>query len=198
MNSEFLNNLEKSLRAETVPQETINIILKSYKNYVLEATARGENDAEITKTLGNPVNLATDLRQKLNITPNVVTQTVNVGEDKGNEKRSLGAIFGSLLLVFLINLAAVPLTIAGFITLFAMYLIPIATIGTGVLLIMYQTLYINGYRLALSMLTSISLGIGAIGLSIFVIIGLCYLIKWFAQLTALFYSYQSHFIRRYK
>lgn len=198
MNSEFLNNLEKSLRAETVPQETINIILTSYRNYVLEATARGENDAEITKTLGNPVNLATDLRQKLNITPNVVTQTVNTGEDKGNEKRSLGAIFGSLLLVFLINLAAVPLTIAGFITLFAMYLIPIATIGMGVLLIMYQTLYINGYRLALSMLTSISLGIGAIGLSIFVIIGLCYLIKWFAQLTALFYSYQSHFIRRYK
>lgn len=200
MNSEFLNNLQKSLRSETVPKDTIDKISQSYKNYILEATARGENEATITKNLGNPVNLATDLRQKLDIKPNIVSEKKDIKfeEVDNKQKRSLGAIFGSLLLVFIINLFAVPLTIAGFGLLIGLLLIPVAAIGLGVSLIIYNAIFINGFKIAFSILTSISLGIGIIGLSIFIIIGVYYLIKYFAQLTALFYSYESNLIRRYK
>lgn len=199
MNSDFLYNLEKCLHSETVPQNIIDKVIEPYKNYVHEAQLRGESEDQIIAALGNPVNIATDLRQKLNIKPKTVVQnSINNENEKVKEKRSLGAIFGSLLLVFIVNLFAVPITLTGFLLLFALLLLPITAITVGISLIFYNAIYINGFKLVLSLLTSISLGIGIIGVSIFLIIGVYYLIKYFGMLTALFYSYQAKFIRRYK
>lgn len=202
MINEFLSNLEKSLRAETMPQTYIDNILKTYKNIINQALAENKRETDIVSELGNPVLLARDLRQKFDIKPKTMSQDeiqkIQEGEKPTRVKRKTGVLFLSLIGKILINIIAIPVSIIGLLIVLGLFVAPVALGGIGLSGILYQAIYINGYELVLSSLTSIALGIGLIGLAILIFIGLIYVLVWYVKMITLMFSNLASIIRRYE
>lgn len=202
MINEFLSNLEKSLRAETMPQTYIDNILKTYKNIINQALAENKRETDIVSELGNPVLLARDLRQKFDIKPKTMSQDeiqkIQEGEKPTRVKRKTGVLFLSLIGKILINIIAIPVSIIGLLLVLGLFAAPVALGGIGLSGILYQAIYINGYELVLSSLTSIALGIGLIGLAILIFIGLIYVLVWYIKMITLMFSNLASIIRRYE
>ncbi len=202
MINEFLSNLEKSLRSETVPQAYIDNILNTYKNIINQALAENKRETDIVSELGNPVLLARDLRQKFDIKPKTMSQDeiqkIQEGEKPTRVKRSTGALFLSLIGKILINIIAIPVSIIGLLIVLGLFTAPFALGAVGLSGILYQVVYINGYELILSTLTSIALGIGLIGLAILLLIGLIYVLVWYIKMITLMFSNLASIIRRYE
>ena len=202
MINEFLSNLEKSLRSETVPQAYIDNILNTYKNIINQALAENKRETDIVSELGNPVLLARDLRQKFDIKPKTMSQDeiqkIQEGEKPTKVKRSTGTLFLSLIGKILINIIAIPVSIIGLLLVLGLFAAPAALGAVGLSGILYQVVYINGYELILSTLTSIALGIGLIGLAILLLIGLIYVIVWYIKMITLMFSNLASIIRRYE
>ena len=202
MINEFLSNLEKSLRSETMPQAYIDNILKTYKNIINQALAENKRETDIVSELGNPVLLARDLRQKFDIKPKTMSQDeiqkIQEGEKSTRVKRKTGVLFLSLIGKILINIIAIPVSIIGLLIVLGLFAAPVALGGIGLSGILYQAIYINGYELVLSSLTSIALGIGLIGLAILIFIGLIYVLVWYVKMITLMFSNLASIIRRYE
>ena len=202
MINEFLSNLEKSLRSETMPQTYIDNILKTYKNIINQALAENKRETDIVSELGNPVLLARDLRQKFDIKPKTMSQDeiqkIQEGEKSTRVKRKTGVLFLSLIGKILINIIAIPVSIIGLLIVLGLFAAPVALGGIGLSGILYQAIYINGYELVLSSLTSIALGIGLIGLAILIFIGLIYVLVWYVKMITLMFSNLASIIRRYE
>lgn len=202
MINEFLSNLEKSLRSETVPQAYIDNILNTYKNIINQALAENKRETDIVSELGNPVLLARDLRQKFDIKPKTMSQDeiqkIQEGEKPTRVKRSAGILFLSLIGKILINIIAIPVSIIGLLIVLGLFTAPFALGAVGLSGILYQVVYINGYELILSTLTSIALGIGLIGLAILLLIGLIYVLVWYIKMITLMFSNLASIIRRYE
>ena len=202
MINEFLSNLEKSLRSETMPQAYIDNILKTYKNIINQALAENKRETDIVSELGNPVLLARDLRQKFDIKPKTMSQDeiqkIQEGEKPARVKRKTGVLFLSLIGKILVNIIAIPVSIIGLLIVLGLFAAPVALGGIGLSGILYQAIYINGYELVLSSLTSIALGIGLIGLAILIFIGLIYVLVWYVKMITLMFSNLASIIRRYE
>ena len=202
MINEFLSNLEKSLRSETVPQAYIDNILNTYKNIINQALKENKRETDIVSELGNPVLLARDLRQKFDIKPKTMSQDeiqkIQEGEKPTRIKRIAGILFLSLIGKILINIIAIPVSIIGLLLVLGLFTAPFALGAVGLSGILYQVVYINGYELILSTLTSIALGIGLIGLAILLLIGLIYVLVWYVKMITLMFSNLASIIRRYE
>lgn len=202
MINEFLSNLEKSLRSETVPQAYIDNILNTYKNIINQALKENKRETDIVSELGNPVLLARDLRQKFDIKPKTMSQDeiqkIQEGEKPTRIKRSARILFLSLIGKILINIIAIPVSIIGLLLVLGLFTAPFALGAVGLSGILYQVVYINGYELILSTLTSIALGIGLIGLAILLLIGLIYVLVWYIKMITLMFSNLASIIRRYE
>lgn len=202
MINEFLSNLEKSLRSETMPQAYIDNILKTYRNIINQALAENKRETDIVSELGNPVLLARDLRQKFDIKPKTMSQDeiqkIQEGEKPTRVKRKTGVLFLSLIGKILINIIAIPVSIIGLLIILGLFTAPFALGAVGLSGILYQVVYINGYELVLSSLTSIALGIGLTGLAILILIGLIYVLVWYVKMITLMFSNLASIIRRYE
>lgn len=202
MINEFLSNLEKSLRSETMPQAYIDNILNTYRNIIYQALKENKRETDIVSELGNPVLLARDLRQKFDIKPKTMSQDeiqkIQEGEKPTRVKRSTGTLFWSLLGKILINIIAIPVSIIGLLLVLGLFAAPVSLGAVGLSGILYQAIYINGYELVLSSLTSIALGIGLIGLAILILIGLIYVLVWYVKMITLMFSNLASIIRRYE
>ena len=202
MINEFLSNLEKSLRSETVPPAYIESILNSYRNIINEAIKNNKSEEEILRDLGNPVLLATELRQKLDVRPNTLSQDeiqkIQEGPKPTRIKRGTGVLFLSMLGKILINIITIPLSFLGFLAIVLLFVAPPAIIGSGVTLILYKAYYVNGYEFIFSTISSLGLGIGLIGLGILIFVGLAYVLVGYLKMITLMFSHLSSIMRRYK
>ncbi len=201
MNS-FIKSLSNALYSENVGKFDVDKIIASYENYFKSGLYLGKSEVELIDMLEDPNLLAKNFSKRLNV-EHARPQKISKEQDKNQNKkerikRSTGAIVLGLILVSLINLIAIPVTLGLLAALLALSAVPVIFVITGISLMVYDIIFVNGYQFALSILTRIAIGIGLIGLSIFILIGVYYLWVLFFKLVAGFYSRMAYLIRRYE
>lgn len=192
MKSKFLDNLKTSLRGSGVKEEATNEIARVYNEYFKEGSKLGKSEKEIYDGIEN---LNTLVRT---FAPTKVKEYKETSKAVIKEKRSLGAIAFSAVILFLLNLFLVPIILSLFLVVFTITLLPVVATVASIAVLLYGVIYVNGHMVVLSELTRWTLPFGVIGLSIIAFIVASYLYKWLFSLVAILFSWEARFLRRYK
>lgn len=195
MKNNFINSLSNALYSENVPKIDIDKIIARYENFFASGIKEGKTEEELVDLLEDPNLLAKNFSSRLNVKH---AQPQKIKQTEERKIRSTVSIIFGLMLFSLLALIASPIFLAFFVAGLSILLLPIIFTTLGISLIIYDTIYVNGYQLYLSIISRLGLGIGLIGLSIFIVIGLYYLWKLFFKLVARFYSSIAYLTRRYK
>lgn len=211
------------LRAHGMTDEEIDIALQSpdMLDKPLDAVGAGPaNDPGAAKVTPTATILPEDARQATTVHPPEAAHpgdsgsetlripprsdqpedapfTRTTASERSDQKSSAGLVWIIALFLILDVFLLLPFAIFGIVLMLAALAIPIAATGMAIGACIYGgAVFVNGSVLHLSPLTYIPLTIGVIGVSIFALIGLGYLARWFFGFIRSIFRAQARAIRR--
>lgn len=192
MKNKFLDNLKTSLLGSGVKETATEEIRRVYNEYFKEASKLGKSEKEIYDGIEN---LNTLVRT---FAPTKVKEYRETSKAVVKEKRSLGAIAFSAVILFLLNLFLVPIILTLFLAVFTITMLPVIATVASIAVLLYGVIYVNGHMVVLNEITRWTLPFGVIGISIILFVAASYLYKWLFSLVAILFSWEAKFLRRYK
>lgn len=186
--TEFIQTLRNALHG--IPEEELKDILYDYEEHFQIGLSKGKTEAEISKELGNPKNIAKSYKASF---------TISEAENNPSSKNLLKAIVAATALGFfnLIIVLGPFLAIVGL--LVGLYGVSIGFViggigsffGTIAAPFFPFTIYLGVHPL-----TSISFGIGLVALGVLMLIGSFYLTKLLYQGTIKYLKWNIDIIKR--
>lgn len=182
---EFLNNLELELRG--LPSEVIKDILSDYEEHFEIGISKGKSEEEISKELGEPMEIARGY-------------LTNYNSIDYDSNRSANNYTSKILLAILLIFANIVVLLGPFLgvvgILIGFYIIGIGFVFGGIALIFRLPMSIVFYNTVPSFLTTFSFGIGLGALGALVIILALFLSKFLYKLLVKYINWNGELINK--
>ena len=181
---EYLSKLKSLLH--NLPQGELDDILSDYHEHFEIGLSKGKTEAEISKELGDPLEIARNYG---------FTEEDNKSYNTNNDNGLRRFIIAALLIMFNLTFVVGPaFGLAGF--LIGAFILAISFGFIGIALILGSPFIFLSANLGIHIIVSISFGIGFIGLGILSTIFLIFITKKIVQLVAKYINWNIDLINK--